>query len=248
MTAAGPGQSFKISPSMIVKVSPTPQAARQFCVFLQVARLAVHRNGDLRPQPRIHILELFAPRMSRDVHQRFGVGDEIDAKPGEPILHARHGLLVAGYRTRREDDEIAFVERDVGMLVGGNTGDGGAHLALAAGAHDHDLVARQIGKPLLVEIRKVLRQVSGFGRHFDDAMERTSGDDERPAGGVGRRRDRCKARDIRGKARHGDAARRTGDDLGQRFSNVGLGRRASLRASHSSNRRQSRARLRRPAP
>ena len=45
-----------------------------------------------------------------------------------------------------------FVERDLGVLVLGDARQRGARLALAAGAQQHDLAARQIAELLLVEI------------------------------------------------------------------------------------------------
>ena len=114
------------------------------------------------------------------------------------------------------------------MLVVGDTGEGGARLALAAGAHHHDLVARQVGKLVLVEKAEVLRQIAGLDGDCDDAVQRAPGDDELSVRRLAPPRDRCKARDIRGEAVTATRRGRLLDDVGQRFRNVGLGRRDAL--------------------
>ena len=65
------------------------------------------------------------------------------AEPRQARSVSADGLLVAGDGARGKDDEIALVERDVGMFVLGDPRDGRARLTLAAGAQAHDLVALQ---------------------------------------------------------------------------------------------------------
>ncbi|KAJ8134741.1 hypothetical protein OY671_012046, partial [Metschnikowia pulcherrima] len=117
--------------------------AREFRVLPQMPRFAVHRNGDLRPDPTVHVLELIATRMAGDVHERFTVGNYIDAKVGQPASDARYGFFIAGNGARGEDDEIAFIERDIRMFVFRDARHCGARLTSTAGAQNDNLVARQ---------------------------------------------------------------------------------------------------------
>ena len=90
--------------------------------------------------------------MAGDVHQRLVVGQDIAADAREVVLDAPDRLLVAGDGARGEDDEVALVERDLGMLLLGDAGERGARLALAAGAQQHDVAALEIAELVLVEV------------------------------------------------------------------------------------------------
>ena len=102
------------------------------------------------------------------------------------------------------------------MLVLGDAGEGGARLALAAGAQGTISARLQEAELVLVEIAEVLRQVAGVDRDLDDAVQRAARDDELAPGrlrGVGHALD---AGDVGGKRRHRDPALGALDDLGQR--------------------------------
>ena len=175
---AGSGAMRRISPSVSVNDGGDAHLARQLGLRLQVARLAVHGDDDLRPHPAVHLAQLVAPRMPGDVHQRLVVGEDIAAVAGEAVLDAPDGLLVAGNGARGKDDDVALVERDLRMLLLGDAGERGARLALAAGAQQHDLVAVEVGELVLVEVAEALRQVAGLDGDVDDAMQGAAGDDQ----------------------------------------------------------------------
>ena len=59
-----------------------------------------------------------------------------------------------GNDARRKDHRVAGLEHDLGMLVLGDAPQRGARLALAAGADQHHLVARQIGGLLVGQERQ----------------------------------------------------------------------------------------------
>ena len=117
------------------------RGARELGVLGEMPRLAVHGDGDARLHPAVHLLQLLAAGMAGDVHQRVAVGDDVAAQIDEPVLDAADRALVAGDGARGEDDEVALVELDVGMLVLGDARQRRARLALAAGAQQHHLVA-----------------------------------------------------------------------------------------------------------
>src|SRR5262245_7157157 len=96
----------------------------------EMARLAMHRYEHPGLQPVIEKLELVLARMARCVDQRLIRSDHIDAETRQVVLNSTHRLLIAGNGFRREDDEIALIERDGRMIVLGDAGDGGARLAL----------------------------------------------------------------------------------------------------------------------
>ena len=115
---------------------------RELRVLLQMPRLAVHGDGDLRPHPAVHLLQLLAARMAGDVHQRIAIGDDLAAEiePAgsgcAPTARSLPGMVREEKMTRSP-----FVELDLGMLVLGDARERGARLALAAGAQQHHLVA-----------------------------------------------------------------------------------------------------------
>ena len=62
---------------------------------MQVQGFAVHRDGDLRPHPAIHVLELRPPRMSGDMDEFVAIGHHLDALPHQTVDDAVHRPLVS---------------------------------------------------------------------------------------------------------------------------------------------------------
>ena len=119
------------------------------------------------------------------MHQVVVARHHVDVEAGEVVEHAAHFLLVARNGLRREDDEVARLERDVRVLVLGDAGDGGARLALPAGRDDQHLAARQVHRCVEVnQVRQVLEIAAGLGR-ADDPIKRVPGNAEPPIGRLG---------------------------------------------------------------
>ena len=108
-----------------------------------MAGLAVDRDRDLRPDPAVHLLQLVAAGMARDVDEVVDLGDHLDTLAHELVVQVEERALVAGDDLRAEDHRVAGVQPDPGVLAGGDAGEGAARLALAAGAQIEDAVARQ---------------------------------------------------------------------------------------------------------
>src|SRR4029450_13778955 len=92
----------------------------------EMARLAMHRNEHTRLQPVMEELELVLAWVARGMDQRLIRRDHIEAKGRQIVVNRADSLLIAGNGLRREDDEIALVERDGRVVVLGDAGDGGA--------------------------------------------------------------------------------------------------------------------------
>ena len=119
----------------------------------QMARLAMHRDRDLRADHLVHAHQLVARRMAGDVDEMVLLGDDLDAEPGQRVLQPADRLFVAGDDARGKDHDIARLELDSRMVVAGDAGQRRARLALAAGADHQDLVARNVGRLVLGQER-----------------------------------------------------------------------------------------------
>src|SRR5262245_43897226 len=73
-----------------------PAASRERGVLMQVKRLAVHGDKDLRFHPANQVFKLGAPWMARDVDQMGPVCDHFDALLDQQIDHAPDRLFVSG--------------------------------------------------------------------------------------------------------------------------------------------------------
>ena len=73
------GASRTRSPLRHCTTSRTPQRRASSGVLVQVQRLAMHRNEDLRLHPTDQFLKLGAARMARHMHQMRAIGDDLDA-------------------------------------------------------------------------------------------------------------------------------------------------------------------------
>ena len=90
------------------------EPARQRQVLVQVARLAVHRDRDLRLDPAVHLLDLVAAGMAGDVHEVIVLGDHLDAARDQAVVQIVEGALVARDDLGREDHHVLRVEPDDG--------------------------------------------------------------------------------------------------------------------------------------
>ena len=73
-------------------------------MFAQHAMFAMHRDQNLRLHQRVHLLQIRAVRMARDVIIAHAVIDHIDAHLTEIVDNCADGLLVSGYRFGREQE------------------------------------------------------------------------------------------------------------------------------------------------
>lgn len=89
-------------------------------------------------------LELLLAAVTRDVNEGAVLVPHVAAKLGQAVDDLLDGLLVAGNRGRREDDGIALVDGKRLVLAVGHAGQRRQRLALRAGAHDDNLVVRQV--------------------------------------------------------------------------------------------------------
>ena len=228
MTAAGPGQSFKISPSIIVKVSATPQARASFaCSFKCRASPCIGTT----------IFGLSHAYISLSSSRR---GCPVTCTNASASVTISTPSRASPFCTRATAFSLPGIVRDEKMtrspLSSEMSGCSSAAIRAMAARTSPWLPVHMT--TTLSRGRSENRCWSRYGKCFGKypvslatSMMRWSARPATtsvPAGRFGRRRDRCKASNIRGKASHRDAARRTGDDLGQRLSNVSLGRRASL--------------------
>ena len=119
-------------------------------VLDHVADLAMHRQGDLGPDPLVHADQLVARRVARDMDMLVGaVADHLDAARRQRVVQAADRPLVARDHARGEDRGVARLQHQVAVLAGRDLGHRGARLALAAGADEQHLLARQVARVLL---------------------------------------------------------------------------------------------------
>ena len=154
----------------------------------QMRRLAMHGNADLRPRPFIHLAQLVAARMAGDVDQRVAVLDDLDALVDQQVLDLEDRLLVAGDGARRKHDDVARRQRHRLHLVARQLGERGARLALAAGADDHQVLARDEAVILLGDERRQAFHVAKFAGDADHALQRAAEHQHLPAGSRARPR------------------------------------------------------------
>src|SRR5438270_7443635 len=107
-------------------------------------RLAMYRDRHPRPDHLVHAHQLVPRRMTGDMDEMVLVGHDLDAGPDQSVVQPPDRLLVAGDNARGKDHDIAFLEYDIRMVVARDPRQGGARLALAAGADQQDLVARDV--------------------------------------------------------------------------------------------------------
>src|SRR5262245_66523492 len=112
----------------------------------EMPALAVHRDGDAGLDPAVELLELAAAGVPRDVDGLILVGDDLDAQIRQAVLHAPHGLFVAGDGARRKDHAVALLALDIGMLALRDARERRARLTLAPGAQSDDLARREPGE------------------------------------------------------------------------------------------------------
>jgi len=108
------------------------------------------------------------------------------------------------------------------MLVAGDAGERRAGLALAARAHHHQLVARQIGEVVLVDEGRQVGQVAGLAGGGVDPPERAADQPDlaiMPGGDLG---DGLQPGDVAGKAGDGDTLLALADQPVERRADIGL--------------------------
>ncbi len=99
-----------------------------------MAQFAMHRHGDARPHPAIHLGQLFARRVAGDMDEMILLGQHFHPQRRSRLCSSKIGDFVAGNDAGGEDHRIALAEMDMGMIALGDAGQRRARLALAAGA------------------------------------------------------------------------------------------------------------------
>ncbi len=174
----------------------------EFGVLGEMERLAVRRDGDLRADPAVELRNLGSPGVSRDVDELRPVGDDLDPLQHQPVHDAGHLALVAGNGAGREDDTVAGGELDLGMIVAGEPGERGAHLALAAGRDDDRLVAGEVTEAVRTEERRDAVEIAAFPRDRDGTVHGTADHDDAAPRGERRVRHRPDPGDVGREGRH----------------------------------------------
>ncbi len=149
--------------------------------------------------------------------------DYVHAESGELVLEPADRALVPRDDARRKDHRVAFLEHDLRVVVVGDARQGRTRLALAAGANQQHLVARQESGLLVGEERRHALKITGLARGMLDPPQRPS--DQRYVPVVRRRRRRRggEARDIRGEACDHRPLLAPADQIDQRLPYIGLG-------------------------
>lgn len=180
--------------------------ARQLCVLVQMQGLAVNGNQQLRLHPGDQVPQLVAAGMAGDVDQSVAVGDDLDALEHEIVDDRADSLLVAWNGARGEDDAVAAVERDLGMVVVGDACQRRTRLALASGAQGQHLVRRKVTVDLgRAEILHAV-EIAGLAGDLHHALHGAADHDDLAVGSLRRLGDRLDAGDVGGEGRHRDAA------------------------------------------
>lgn len=89
-------------------------------------------------------LELLLATVTGDVDESAVLIPHVAAELGQAVDDLLDGLLVARNGSCREDDGIALVNRERLVLTVGHAGQRRQRLALRTGAHDDDLIVRQV--------------------------------------------------------------------------------------------------------
>ena len=147
ITLGASGASRSTSPFSITWSCGTPSLLGEALMGVQVAGLAVDRDGDLRPDPAVHLLHLVAARVARHVDEVIVLGDDLDALADQLVVQVVERALVAGDDLGAEDHGVAGLEPDPRVLADGDPDKALPRLALAAGAQIEHLVARQQRRP-----------------------------------------------------------------------------------------------------
>src|SRR5262245_33730833 len=160
-----------------------PAASRERGVLMEVKRLAVNGDNDLRFHPANQIFKLGTPWMARDVEQMGRYRDHYDTLLDQHIAHAPDGLFVSGNISGRIDHPVACRKRHFWVLFFGNARKCGPRLSLASGAQRDDLFRRQIA--IGIDGTKILHAlaISGFARNLHNALHCASNHQLLPVAG-----------------------------------------------------------------
>ena len=193
----------------------------------QVARLAMHRHGDLRADPLVHLDQFVLGRVPGHMDIFVARSDDIDAHGGQLVEQPPDGALVAGDLAAGENHRVAGVERDLRMVVGGDARQGRARLTLTAGADQQHLVARQVIDFRIRDKGRQVFQVPGLLCRLDDTLHGTADQRHPPAVGLGGAAYGVQARDVRGEGGNRHPVFQGPDQFDKVIAHVGLGTRCA---------------------
>ena len=188
----------------------------------------MNRHADPGPHPFVHALQFVAARMAGHMHQSVAVLDDPHALVDQAVLDFEDCLLVARNGARGKHHRVARRQRDRLHFVAGELGECRTLFTLAAGADDHQVLARDETVILLGDEFRQAVHVAELVRNADDAFQRAPKYQNLPSAITGGFRDRANAPDIGGEGGDGDAALGLLDHLAQAFAHLLLGRRISV--------------------
>ena len=102
----------------------------------EVAALAVYRYRDNGARPAIHLYQLVACRMARDMHEVIGLCDHLDTARLQIVIYMIDCLVIARNNLGRENHEITRLQRDTWVGIDGDLGQGSARLSLTSGGQN----------------------------------------------------------------------------------------------------------------
>ena len=165
-------------------------------------------HGDARSDPLVHAPQLVPARVSGNVDGVFGhaIGNDVYAAIGEGVLKLKDALLISWNDAGGENHDIAVAERNMSVIIAGDSAEGCARLSLAAGAQVEDVVIGQrTGVFFIDEIRDVIEEANRPCRIRNLVHRATDETNAAPAGRCGTNH-AFHARDVGRECRDGNAS------------------------------------------
>src|SRR6266545_2919516 len=135
-----------------------PGVAREPAVSGQHAELSVDGHHVARAQDGEDGPELLGVTVTGDVHRRDLLMEDLCSRTREAVDRVVDPQLVTRHGLGRDDDRVAFLYLDEGVIVISHASQSRHRLALASGAEDHRLVGSQLGQQVRLD-KDVLRHV-----------------------------------------------------------------------------------------
>ena len=197
-------------------------------VAREVAVLAVDGDEVGGPGERDEPPLLLLLRVARDVERAQAFVGDLRAAAAQAVHELPHRDLVSGDEAGREHDEIARSDREVRVLAAGEPGERAPRLALRPG-REHAQLARREAARLGQADRHPGREVEvpESLREPDVRLHRAPEQRDAPPEGARGGHDLLDAVDVRGEARHEQAAARPLEGLLEGRAHVRLGQRGA---------------------
>ena len=161
--------------------------------------------------------------MTGNVNESAVLIPHVAAELGQAVDDLLDGFLIAGNRSCREDNGIALVDGERLVLAIGHAGQGRQRLALRTGAHDDNLVVRQvINVKGIDDIGVVDVEVAKLARHAGVSEHGATGHNDLTAALAGGIADLLQTMDVARERRDEHATRGVLDGVQQVGTNLGL--------------------------